>query len=143
MALGSAEAFAARLQGEPTSQDAVVVAVSQAGVEVDGRSGILNPEGFPEGWVVNVGDRVALEPTLTRGTGEICVFPRAHWSTRTLTAAEVTRGAALPSDPSLIVDPAAAIDGQAPGAGKAASIRLCIADRSAGPGPDRIICARW
>ncbi len=145
MALGRTGAFAANMPDTSTSEGATVTAVSQVGVQVAGRDGAIRTEGFPEAWVVKIGDRVGLEPTLAGEAVEIRAFPMVHWTTRVLGPAEVTPGAKLPSDPSLVVDPAAIIVGRPPSPGQAASVRLSIVDRGTGtgPGPDRVISARW
>jgi hypothetical protein len=118
-----------------------ITAVSASGVRVANREGLVPTDGFPDGWIVEVGDHVAVlsDPSST----EVRAFPVAHWVDRVIEPAQLSPGALIAEDRSLKLGEGAVLVGDPQTVGVAKPAHLCLVDRDTGPGPERVISVRW
>lgn len=143
-AVSPGKLLAAVTPSKPSSEGmSSVTGVSSAGVQVASRAGVIPIEGFPDGWAVEVGDHIALMPSLVSSTADVRAFPVVHWkSTRVTEPANLIPGALLPGDPSLRLESSAVISNFG-WERDDTTARVCVVDRDPASGPDRIIAIRW
>ena len=150
IALSPKRLLAAVTPSEPGSEMmASVTGVSAAGVRVANETRVFVTEGFPDGWSVEVGDHVALMPSLRSSEAAVLpaadtsAFPVVHWTTQIVEPAKLAPGYAMPGDPSLKLDHGAVLWGDSRRDAATAMANICIVDRDGGPGLDRVISVRW
>jgi hypothetical protein len=143
--IASRAAAAASSGSSPAWHTAVVSGVRDGSVQVERAGSWFRLEGFPAGWQVAVGDKVAVAPALT-GSG-VSAQPVSHWTTMSAapatlrTDAHVGGGAGPVMEPATVVQPSLAAKRQR-GARTAAPLRVAVADRASSGGADRVIAIR-
>lgn len=124
---------------------AVVHSASGGLVAVDGGVTVLPAEGFPDGWQLLAGDRVAVASSLAREG--MAAFPVAHWISAEAAPAGLRPGARFAGGDGPEVTAATILT---PGLAAARAgllrarrfLRVAVADRVSSVGPDRAIAIR-
>lgn len=135
-----------RVMGALNSSSAVegmksVVSSMPGRVRVAGVDGLIRTDGFPGGWEVAVGDRVAV---LADGSSGLTAFPAVHWQPEIIDSRELAPGATFGGNSSFRLDAAAVLANvpESDAAGPRAA-NICVVDRDSRQGPDRVISIRW
>lgn len=136
---GAAVAFPAIAEAtDGPARTGHVDAVQDGAVRLQGESVWLETRGFPPGWEIEVGDRVAVLSPAASGDTEDLVYPLVHWEPGVLSDRGLVSGA--PGGPEMRLEPAT-IYSSAGASNSQGSVMACVADHQGG-GPDRVIAIR-
>lgn len=137
---GSAAAASSRQE-----RIAVVNSASGGLVTVDGGTTALPAEGFPDGWQLLAGDKVAIAPSLLREG--MAAFPVSHWIAAEAAPASLRPGVRFVGSggPEMTATTVLAPGLAAARAGRMSTPRflwVAVVDRVSSVGPDRAIAIR-